>query len=748
MSWIRFVVLSLCAMTPSAALALDYRIVQVASGLSQPNYVMQAPGDPSNILYYTERASNAVAGFNPVNHMGRVMRYDTAQSATPGYVGTPIIDLSSRNIINDDGLEGVAFSPDFRNPGTPGFGKIYVSSSQYNGSGTVPTNRVEEYTTTSPASPTTANTTLTRTILQYSNNSQNNHTIDWIGFDPTAAGEARNYLYISTGNASFGLPYGNATSPGGMPSQNPSDVRGKILRVDVNPTLPNSYQGIDSSKNFNIPVANPIPTYLSSHPGTLRGPGNTAPLGEVYVTGTRNAYRVSFDRSNGNMYFGDVGETTVEEVDFLKAGSNNGANPPVDFGWPQREGTTASNTDPMDAGLGYPTGVVNPFTGVTQLNPIQQFLHNGVSRAVIGGYVYRGPVASLRGQYFYSDFVQGTVNSLVFDPNTDPGTFNGNNGTLTDDSALFRSLLGNPAGGLGHIASYGEDNSGNLYIVNFGGNSGDSGFGNATGEYPSAGLGQIFEIVPVPEPATNALVFAALTLFFCRRCFRARVRGAAIVIGLLIAVALCLPRAATATTVWSAGPNDLSFSKPAWDAIPGDGGDPTLAVNQDRITNSVWLTRAASKALFNAKTETGFNDAVDPAMSPADTQWAFSGSGGNPTFAYGAGAAEHEMLTFNYFENALGGSHALLPNILTRAGVLHLLTDDIYIDIQFMSWQRGSTGPPSGAFAYTRATAPVPEPATFAMLALGAGIGLLSRTLTRRLSARRWYHPTAAPRGA
>jgi glucose/arabinose dehydrogenase len=519
-----FVLISIFAISPSMAFAVDYKIVRVASGLSQPNYVTQAPGDPSNILYYTERATNAVAGFNPVNQMGRVMRYDATLAATPGYVGTPIIDLSSRSIINDDGLEGVAFSPDFHNVGTPGFGKIYVSSSQYNGSGTVPTNRVEEYTTTNPSNPTPANTSLTRTILQYSNNSQNNHTIDWLGFDPTAAGEARNYLYISTGNASFGLPYGNATSPGGMPSQNPSDVRGKILRVDVNPNLPNSYQGIDPNKNFNIPASNPIPTYLAAHPGTLRGPGNMAPLGEVYVTGMRNAYRVSFDRANGNMYLGDVGETTIEEVDFLKAGSNSGANPPVDFGWPQREGTTAAASDPMDTNLGYPSSVTNPFTGVVQLNPIQQFLHNGVSKAVIGGYVYRGPVASLQGQYFYSDFVQGTVLSLAFDPNTASSSFNGNNGSLTDDTSLFKSLLGNPAGGLGHITSYGEDNSGNLYIVDFGGNAGDSGFGNATGEYPSAGSGQIFEILPVPEPATIALVLAASALLLVRRLFGANRR--------------------------------------------------------------------------------------------------------------------------------------------------------------------------------------------------------------------------------
>ncbi len=535
--------LALCSL-PAAAWGLDFQVIRVAHGLSQPNEVVQVAGDPSNILYYTQRAANAAPGFSVVNTMGSVMRYDTSMASVPGYVGTPVITFSNRQVFNDDGLEGVAFSPDFNNPGTPGFGKIYVSSSTYNGGSSLPTNRVEEYTTTNPANPTTANTTFTRTILQYTNNAMNNHTIDQVSFDPTATGEARNYLYISTGNGSFGDNYNGgvngtpgtgSTSGTGQPSQNPADVKGKILRVDVNGTLPDAYPS-DPNKNFAIPSSNPIPTYNAAHPSTpimgANTSGATPGLGEVYITGLRNAYRFSFDTANGNMMLGDVGENAVEEVDIVKAGMNTGVGStvynskgPVDFGWPQKEGTSNSTTV-----SGAPNGLTNPFTGATSLLPIQQFTHTS-GNAVIGGYVYRGPVASLQGLYFYSDFVQGTVRELNFDPSTDPTAYTGANGTVTSVTTLLNSVLSDPndptytaalgaAFGLGHVVSFGQDNAGNLYIVDFGGTAGDNGFGNSTGEYPSAGLGEIFEIVPVPEPASLMLVVPAGLLLRRRRAPR------------------------------------------------------------------------------------------------------------------------------------------------------------------------------------------------------------------------------------
>ena len=233
------------------------------------------------------------------------------------------------------------FHPDFNNAGSNGYGKIYVSSSEYVGSisspngNVVPIDRVEEYLL-NPANPDDTGT-FSRLILQYTNNAQNNHTVGWIGFDPTATGAARNYLYIGCADASYGNNYNNAISPTGRPSQNPADMRGKILRVDISGG--DDYPA-DTNKNFAIPPSNPVPAYNAANPGTPLMGTNTGvsipALGEVFVTGVRNPYRVSFDRANGDMYWGDVGENAYEEVDFLKAGSS-AAGPPVDYGWPQLE---------------------------------------------------------------------------------------------------------------------------------------------------------------------------------------------------------------------------------------------------------------------------------------------------------------------------------------------------------------------------------------------------------------------------
>jgi glucose/arabinose dehydrogenase len=490
-------VVCLAALSAQAAVAQLYRLERIASGLNQPTYVTQAPGDPANILYFTERTQDANPGFGASNDMGNIWRYDVDTRSR-----TLVLDLSQYFVTNDTGVQTIAFHPDFNASGSAGFGKLYVSHAEALGSPTnTARNRVEEYTVDLAGPDPTYAASFSRLLLQYDNNAQNNHTIDWIGFDPTATGEARNYLYVSTGDGSFGNDYNGGTSPTGRPSQNPNEIAGKMLRVDV--AGPDDYPG-DALKNFAIPLSNPIPTYNAANPSSP-----IAGLGEVYLTGLRNAYRASFDRATGDLWMGDVGEVFVEEVSFLKAGTN-GSGPPVDFGWPQWEGTMASDVD------GAPHEPTNPFTGAVSLNPVQQFLHDGGGEAAIGGYVYRGPVAELQGKYFYADFVgpqpfQGNldvnlIRMLEFDRDTDPESFQGDNGTLTDVSALWQSLVFDPtdpsygpesttasSAGLDHIVSFGEDNAGNLYIVDFGNGSGFN------GQYPGPGLGEIFRLTPIVQ---------------------------------------------------------------------------------------------------------------------------------------------------------------------------------------------------------------------------------------------------------
>ena len=145
-------------------------------------------------------------------------------------------------------------------------------------------------------------------------------------------------------------------------------------------------------------------------------------------------------------------------------------------------------------------------------------------------------------------------------------------------------------------------------------------------------------------------------------------------------------------TVWN-GPI-ISFSKAAF-------ANETLAQNQDRITDSTWLTRAAVQGIFNIKTETTYTHN----LSPANTEWAAGTT------------ANYSSLTYTDWETWTGGIPNV-PNIVGRNAVVHLISDDIYLDLKFTSW--GVGGAAGGSFTYERSTAPVPEPGSLILLGVGA----------------------------
>jgi hypothetical protein len=148
----------------------------------------------------------------------------------------------------------------------------------------------------------------------------------------------------------------------------------------------------------------------------------------------------------------------------------------------------------------------------------------------------------------------------------------------------------------------------------------------------------------------------------------------------------------SAETVWDGPP--ITFDKIAM-------ADWTQPENQDRITENVWLTRANTQGLFNIKTESFYTHL----LSPAGTEWAF---GTTANFA---------SLAYTNWETWTAGRP---PDTVGRDAVVHLLSDDIYLDLKFTSWG-GSSG---GGFSYVRSTAPVPESGCLALL--GAGAFLLS----------------------
>jgi hypothetical protein len=185
------------------------------------------------------------------------------------------------------------------------------------------------------------------------------------------------------------------------------------------------------------------------------------------------------------------------------------------------------------------------------------------------------------------------------------------------------------------------------------------------------------------------------------------------IVAVLIGAALLSPcvSASADPIVWN-GPS-IAFTKP-------DFSDWVLPINQDRLTDNVWLTRGASLPLFNIAVEPGYTGG-----SPADTEWAFGPTQpGNPG---PISASNHTNLVFESFVLSL--DRAIGRNAVPYGpGVLHLISDDIYLDIKFTSWSQES----GGGFSYIRATpdrSAVPEPASLSLLALG---------LTACVGMRRW----------
>jgi hypothetical protein len=126
-----------------------------------------------------------------------------------------------------------------------------------------------------------------------------------------------------------------------------------------------------------------------------------------------------------------------------------------------------------------------------------------------------------------------------------------------------------------------------------------------------------------------------------------------------------------AATVWN-GPL-ITYNQPS--------PDPSQASNQDRITADVWLTRAVSKGLFNAYSETNATT-----LSPANTEWAF-GTLSNYTSLH--------------YTNWLAWLNGQSPvTLIGQQVVVHLITDDVYLSLEFTTWVAGG----SGGFAYQRST--------------------------------------------
>jgi hypothetical protein len=248
------------------------------------------------------------------------------------------------------------------------------------------------------------------------------------------------YLYVFLGDG------GSANDPG-CRAQKLNHRLGKILRIDV-----------DSGTPYAIPPTNPFAGGL----GVTR---------EVFHYGVRNPWRNSFDRLTGDLFIGDVGQDLREEISVAPAGSAG-----LNFGWKMMEGILCNSTTNCLTG----TPACNDATLVA---PIAELLHSHGARCITGGYVYRGCACpSESGKYFYADFADDHIRSLVYDRTT--GTVSG----FADRTAELA-----PGGSLAirDIASFGEDGFGELLIIDHGG---------------AAGTGELYKMVPAAATAATNVV--------------------------------------------------------------------------------------------------------------------------------------------------------------------------------------------------------------------------------------------------
>ena len=340
---------------------------RVAGGFVQPVHVAHA-GDGSGRIFVVEQA-------------GRIRILDNGVA-----LPSPFLDVSSRLVCcGEQGLLSVAFPSGFASKK-----HFYVNYTRTPDGATVVARYRVSVDNSNVADPASEEVILT--IPQ----PFANHNGGQLAFGPDG------YLYIGMGDGgSGGDPF--------QVAQNPDNVLGKLLRIDVE----------SGATPYGIPPDNPFVGAVGHRP-------------EIWALGLRNPWRFSFDRLTGDLYIGDVGQGNFEEIDFQPAGDPGGRN----YGWNIMEGDSC-----------YPPGTVGcNRTGLAL--PVFVYDHS-LGCSVTGGHVYRGSAfPSLQGVYLFGDLCSTRIWGIR------------KNGAAWDNALLAENTTLT-------ITTFGEDESGNVYVVNY-----------------------------------------------------------------------------------------------------------------------------------------------------------------------------------------------------------------------------------------------------------------------------------------
>jgi glucose/arabinose dehydrogenase len=296
-------------------------------------------------------------------------------------IGTFIDARSRTNGGGERGLLGLAFHPDFP---TNRYVFIYYTRAS---DGDIVVSRLQANTAKTFASLSTEK------VLFTINHPRSNHNGGALAFGPDG------YLYIGIGDG----------GGGGDPDENGQDrnvLLGKVLRI--NP-------GTGAGGGYSNPADNPFV--------------GTTGADQIWAYGLRNPWRTTFDRTSGDLYIADVGQSRREEVNLEDVADPGGNN----YGW-----------DVMEGSLCY-----EPPSGCSlagDVLPVAQYSHS-FGCSITGGYVYRGSHRDLQGLYVYGDYCSGRMWTM---------NANGTGETLRRDTTL-------------NISSFGESEAGELYLTHHGG---------------------------------------------------------------------------------------------------------------------------------------------------------------------------------------------------------------------------------------------------------------------------------------
>ncbi|MEE2658448.1 MAG: PQQ-dependent sugar dehydrogenase [Candidatus Latescibacterota bacterium] len=284
---------------------------------------------------------------------------------------------------NEAGLLSVAFHPAYADNG-----RLFIC---YTAGNLV--SRISELRVSS--NPNRADADSERLLLEIDQPAAN-HNGGQIAFGPDG------FLYIGFGD-------GGASNDRFHNGQDPTTLLGAILRIDIDG--PHSV-GLE----YGIPADNP---FVSNDDGWRE---------EIWAYGLRNPWRFSFDRATGELWTGDVGQGSWEEINIIRRGGN--------YGWNVTEGFHCFRSSSCDA------------QGLAE--PVLEY-DRGAGKSITGGYVYRGRrKPSLFGAYLYADFITRNVWALHYDGRQ-----------VTENKLLTRA----PAG----VSSFGEDEAGEVYLLAFDG---------------------------------------------------------------------------------------------------------------------------------------------------------------------------------------------------------------------------------------------------------------------------------------